>query len=340
MKKTVLFTALLASSVLLNAQEKKEEEILKNKKGHEILPAKGDIALGVNVVPVFDLLLNTLNHVSLQGGSAGTSTNTAANTIQYTSNANNQIVGKYFLDPKTAIRVRFGFNTLSGTITNKVQDAGAMYTALQSGSPDDVSAASLIKVDDKLKFNKSNVMVSVGYEKRRGYRRLVGVYGVEIGVGRTNASQSATYGNAFSDQYQTFYTDNFNALSTATLSPSTPTRVSRNLETKYGNAWRFGARAFVGIEYFVFSKISIGAEFGWGYSVTTQKGGTTKDEVFFNGQNGPTVVTESKPLSGSSNTKGFAIDNNNGSTFSMNNTLNGNTLLNGGSAAIMLIFHF
>lgn len=340
MKKKVLLTALLASSVLVNAQEKKEEDVLRNKKGHEILPAKGDIALGINMVPMFDLLLNTLNHVSLQGGSAGTSANTAANAVQYTSNANNQIVGKYFLDPKTAIRVRFGFNTLSGTITNKVQDASAMNSALQSGTPDDLTAASLVKVDDQLKFNKSNVTIALGYEKRRGYRRLVGFYGAEIGVGRTNAKQSATYGNAFSDQYQTFYTSNFNSLTTATVSPSTSTSVSRNLETKYGNAWRVGARAFIGVEYFVFSKISVGAEFGWGYSVTFQKGGTTKDEVYFNGQNGPTVVTQEKPLSGSSNTKGFAIDNNNGTTFSMNNTLNGNTLLNGGSAAIMLIFHF
>jgi hypothetical protein len=38
--------------------------------------------------------------------------------------------------------------------------------------------------------------------------------------------------------------------------------------------------------------------------------------------------------------KGFSVDNNNGSIFSMNNTLGGNTALSGGAGALTLIFHF
>lgn len=343
MKKIALIAMVVMTSVLSYAQEPTPtpdtEKVLTSKRGHEILPRKGDIALGFNTVPMIDFLLNSLNHVSLFGGAGGTSSGTASSAVQYTSNSNNQIVGKYFLDPKTAVRVRFGYNTLSGSITNPVQDAIAMDAASQ-GTPQDIAAASLIKVDDKLNFHKSNVVVAIGYEKRRGYHRLIGFYGGEFGVGRTNANQQVSYGNIFTDVYESDYTTNFNTLATATLDPSTTSRVSRNLDTKYGGTWRFGARGFIGVEYFVFPKISVGAEFGWGFSVTRQKNRREENETYFNGQSGPEVVIEEKEVNSSNNTTGFAVDSNNGQTYSLNNTLNGNTSLSGGSGAIILLFHF
>jgi len=341
MKKKVLIVSALMISVFSFAQEG-GDEVVKNKKGHEILPKQGDIALGFNAVPAFDLILNTLRYVSIMGNSAPAAVNQAANTVQYTSNQNNMIYGKYFLDAKTAIRVRIGLNTLSGSIINPVQDAIAMDAAQKSGTPDDINAAALIKVEDKLSFRKANSAITVGYEKRRGYRRLQGFYGGELGFGRTNSWEKVEYGNDFSDVYASSYTTNFNALTTATLNPVTvgAARVSRNLSREYNPGWRFGLRGFVGVEYFVFSKISIGAEFGWGYSFSRQVGRVDNNEVYFNGQAGGVVVEEEVPVSGTTKNRGFAVDNNNNTGFSLNNTLNGNTSLSGGSGAIVLLFHF
>src|SRR6188768_2963909 len=130
MKKSVLIATALFTTMLSSAQEPSSgDAVVKNKKGNEILPKKGDIALGFNAIPALDLLFNTLRYVSIMGNSAPVAVNVAAPTNQYVQAANNQIVGKYFLDDKTAIRARFGINTLSGSMTNRVQNAEAMYNA-------------------------------------------------------------------------------------------------------------------------------------------------------------------------------------------------------------------
>ena len=177
-KRIILFSILIAFNItLLKAQDStatkqpegknkstnslQDTAVVRNKKGRVILPQKGDIALGFNMIPVIDLVFSAFDFNSPYPG--------ADSLVQYTAHANNQVVGKFFLDAKTAIRVRFGLNTMSGSISNKVQDAEVMYQA-GFGTPDDIAAASLIKVTDKAQFTKSNVLLSVGIEKRRGYR--------------------------------------------------------------------------------------------------------------------------------------------------------------------------
>jgi hypothetical protein len=309
-----------------------------NRKGHAILPKAGDIALGFNAVPALDFVFNSLRYVSIMGNSAPAAVNVAAPTNAYVNGSNNQIVAKYYLEDKAAVRVKIGFNTLSGRMTNRVQDAEAMYAA-SLGTSEDVQAASLIRVEDQLKYSKSNILVTAGYEMRRGYRRLQGFYGGEIGIGGTSMRQNVTYGNAFSDVYAVQYTTNFNAFNTANQLP-TSGRTVRNLYTKERGGVRFGLRGFIGIEYFVFSKISISAEYGWGYSIVTRRGAKSTQEVFVNGQNGPTVFQEEVNQDNSEKTKGFSVDNNAANIFSMNNTLGGNTNLSGGAGAITLLFHF
>ena len=348
MKKKVLIVPTLLLSMFTYAQDQKSEgshstpcasdDAVLNKKGHAILPKKGDIALGFNAIPALDLVFNSLRYVSIMGNSAPQANNVASNTNQFVQSSNNQIVGKYFLDDKTAIRAKVGLNTISGSMINRVQDAEVMYKA-SLGTAEDVQAASLIRVEDKLKYSKSNILVTAGIEKRRGYRRLQGFYGAEIGIGGTSDKQTVTYGNAFSDQYAVQYTTNFNSFNVATQTP-TSGRTVRNLETKQRGGFRFGVRGFIGIEYFVFSKISVAAEYGWGYSILTRRGVKSTQEVFVNGQNGPTVFTEEVNQDNSEKTKGFSVDNNAGNIFSMNNTLGGNTNLSGGAGAITLLFHF
>jgi len=101
-----------------------------------------------------------------------------------------------------------------------------------------------------------------------------------------------------------------------------------------------GLRGFIGVEYFVFSKISIAAEYGWGWAFTTRSKATTKQEVYNNGQDGPAVIIEELNQDSNERSKGFSVDNNNNNPFSLNNTLNGNTNLAGGAGALTLIFHF
>lgn len=340
MKKKVLIVAALLSTMLTHAQEAAAsgDGEVKNKKGRDILPKAGDIALGFNAVPMMDLVFNTLRYVSLNGGNVALANGQANQANQFVQSSNNQIVGKYFLDDKTAIRVRVGMNTISGWMKNQVQDADALYKATL-GTTEDIQAASLIRVEDKLRYSKSNILVTVGYEKRRGYRRLQGFYGGEIAIGGTSDRQNVEYGNAFSDVYNVQYTNNFNSFGQTTQSP-TSGRTVRNIYTKQRGGVRFGARGFIGIEYFVFSKISIGAEYGWGYSILTRRGAKSIQEVFVNGQNGPSVFQEEVNVDNSEKTKGFSVDNNAGNIFSMNNTLGGNTGLNGGSGAITILFHF
>ena len=335
MKKKVLIVTALLSTMLTQAQEAKSDEVLKNKKGHEILPKAGDIGIGFNTIPIIDLFMGTLSRQTTYPG-AGPG---GYGIVNYTQASNNQIVGKYFLTPTSAIRVRFGINTLSGSMTNQVQNAEVMYKATL-GTQDDINAASLIRVDDKLKFTKNNTLVTVGYEMRRGYRRLQGFFGRELGFGTNGSNQTVEYGNKFSDVYPVQFTNNFNSFAVTTQQPLNPGRTVRTLDVKNLGGIRFGVRGFIGIEYFIFSKISIGAEYGWGYSITTRRGATSTQEVYNNGQKGPEVLIEKVDVDTKENLKGFSVDNNNGSVFSMNNTLGGNTALSGGAGALTLIFHF
>ncbi len=339
MKKKFIFAFVLLSASQIWAQDslakKNIDDILRNKKGFEILPKQGDLAIGFNTFPIIDLFLGSINRTTAYAGSS--------NLVQFTQNANNQIMGKYFLDAKTAIRVRLGVNTLAGNIVNQVQDANAAFQA-SKGTQADRDAAALLKVEDKASFVKTNWMLTVGYEKRRGYRRLQGFYGGEIGFGSTSSSQSFSYGNKFSDQYNVSYTTDFNnrltAVQTPTFSNFGQQRAVRTLERSDKSGFRLGVRGFVGIEYFIFSKISIAAEYGWAYSLTRTRPSTSKQEVYFVGQNGPTVITEKINADSRELSQGFSVDNNSGAVFSMNNTLNGNTVLSGGAGALTLIFHF
>lgn len=324
-KRQLVIVGALVTSTLLNVPQATAQEdtagVLKNKKGYVILPQKGDVALGFNAVPILDLVFQTLSR-NFNG--------TTGSLVNYTSGTNYQVTGKYFLDSKTAVRARFGVNTLSATEVNQVQDAVAMDKA-QHGTQDDINAASLMRVDDKRKYSQNNILFNIGLEKRRGHARLQGVYGAELGIGNYNEKESITYGNAFSDQYNVQYTTNFASSSVGVQMP-TSTRVTRTLDRRITGGFSVGLRAFVGIEYFIAPKISISAEYGWGYAIRTQRREILTREVYNNGENGPEVFNEEVDVNPHRNTRGFSIDNNNG--------IIGSSTLGGGSGAITLLFHF
>lgn len=328
MKKKNLFAAVMISTVLANAQEPANADptIVKNRKGQEVLPKAGDIALGFNAFSVIDFLV--------QSAKVGAQTNTgttAGTSVAFTQNAAQQIVGKYFLDSKTAIRARFGFNTLGTTQTNLVQDSKAIYDASLSGTPDDIRAASILTLEDKRSFVQNDLMIAVGYEKRRGYGRLIGFYGAEIGLSRSAQKDNRSYGNTFSNVYNTVFTNNFATGTTSTQNPAgTSTRI---LNEKIDAKWGIGARAFIGVEYFVFAKISVAAEYGFGYSFARSKRLQREQETYIVGQSGPTVVKETVDSRSPNSSRGFGVDN------GINSTLN-KAGIGGSSASLSLLFHF
>jgi hypothetical protein len=327
MNKKVLFAAVVFSTAFANAQDTSTDPTLvKNRKGQEVLPKAGDIALGFNAVPVIDFLVQ-----SVKVGAQGNLGATAGTTSQFTQNAGQQIVGKYFLDAKTAVRARFGFNTLGTTQTNLVQDSKAVYDASLSGTPEDIRAASILNVEDKRSFVQNNLVLAVGFEKRRGYGRLVGVYGAEIGVSRAAQKDKRTYGNAFSDQYATVFTNNF--VTGATTAQAPTGTATRTTEEKIDAQWGIGARAFIGIEYFVFAKISIAAEYGFGYSFARSRNLTRTQETYLQGQNGATVIEEKIDTRSPNTSRGFGVDN------GINSTLN-KAGIGGSTASLSLLFHF
>jgi len=326
MKKNVLLAAALMSSVFAVAQEASSSEEVLSKKGHPVLPKAGDIALGFNAFPVIDFLGQVVRIGSNNG------VNGSNSTVAFTQNANNNIVGKYFLDDKTAIRVRFGLNSTSRTDRNLVLDSKAIFAA-ESGTQEEQQAASLLRVEDTRYSKTNNFTLALGYEKRRGYRRLVGVYGAELGFSRQNSKNDFVYANDFSNEFTTHYTTGGGFATQSTQNPNGGT-VTRINSEKTAGQWAFGVRGFIGIEYFVFSKISIAAEYGFGYSFGATKRLTRTQETYLQGSTGAMVVKEEEiDIDSPDASRGFGVDN------GINSIFNRSTI-GGSSASLSLLFHF
>jgi hypothetical protein len=301
-----------------------------------MLPQAGDIALGFNAVPLLNFALNAIKIQS----NPGNGTEADDGIITYSESANYQLVGKYYLTDKTAVRVRFGVNSLNGSKTTQVQDALSMATAV-TGTQDDIDPASLLKVDDQLDYQKRNVNIVLGYEKRRGYGRLQGFYGGEAGINFTKSDAQAKYGNKFSDLHEVEYTafTSNTAHSTQTLTPSSNNDASRFLSQEFKGGMGFGLRAFIGVVYFFARKMSIAVEYGWGYTYTNSSSSTRTQETYHNGQSGPVILKEVIDQDQSNSTHNFGADNNASGNNGFSNTFN-NTGLGGSSGSITLLLHF
>ncbi len=92
--------------------------------------------------------------------------------------------------------------------------------------------------EDVVTNSYNNITLGGGVEYRRGNTRLQGYYGAMALVGLGGSKTSYEYGAGAVDGQIT--------------------------EEKDGSTFGLGVRAFVGAEYFVLPKISIGGEFGWG----------------------------------------------------------------------------
>ena len=249
-----LFTLMLALVVFGNISFAQDEngDVLKNKKGEIILPQAGDYAIGVSATPFINLAGNLFKINSAAPFNNPLSWNFVDGT--------NAIYGKYFLSDNTAIRgaVRLGM----GSVTHK------NYVT------DDADNTGTKTVMDKWTHKATAVLLSAGLEKRRGHGRLQAFYGAGAYISFEGSTDKFEYGNAFSSTNT--------AVTTTTDWTTTPITVlkvnGRTLSSKAGKTITLGLRGFVGAEYFVLPKVSLGGEFGYGFGMAMQGDGTVVTE--------------------------------------------------------------
>lgn len=280
---TLLTTGLTAQQLT-----ESDQSVLKTKNGAVILPQAGDFALGFDAIPVLNFGLNAVNIMNNTGQDA---------EHPGYAGVNQTLLGKYYVTDKMAIRGRFGVNTLNTTTKNFGDDP--LYDG--SGDPDNI----LLSTD---KTGTSTYYLGAGIEYRRGYNRLQGYYGGEalIGFGTNRSSTS----------YEIEYNSDADDAAYITAGDT------RTLKDNQGSQLMLGLRGFVGIEYFVAPKISLGGEFGWGLGYSRTGRGATEVETWDG--------SDAEIVEGQGNSSG---------NFALGVDQGGPTLF-GGNAFISLNFHF
>jgi hypothetical protein len=149
-------------------------------------------------------------------------------------------------------------------------------------------------VADKQKVSNTGIGLSAGIEKRKGKTRLQGYYGAEAFLWIGSSTTKNTYANAMSDSTgmatstTQFATGGTGTTGTTYAGSPTSTRIT---QIKNGTNFQFGVRGFVGVEYFILPKISLGGEFGWGIGISTTGAGQTTTEASYVKPNAPTATS-------------------------------------------------
>jgi hypothetical protein len=285
---TVLFASI---AIAQTPPTNSSETILLSKKGESILPEAKDWALSVDARP---FLTYTGKLLSNAGADAP-----AVNSL---ANYPLTIGGKYFISAKQAYRARVRIGIASQTINNSVVDN--QNTTLDT-----------VYIKDSRKSSSTNVTLAFGKEFRRGKTRLQGFYGGEGIIGISTGKSIYSYGNTFSNLNVSPTSTDF-VTPTALGYASAPAN-SRIQSESNGTGIKVAARGFVGAEYFIFPKMSIGLEFGFSLMYFNQNDGKLSSESW----DAAAGSVKNKTLA-KSGSRGFGIDNDN----------------SGG--AIMLNFHF
>ncbi len=247
--------------------------------GHEVLPQKGDWGLGVSATGFLGYFGNLMN-----GNNAAPTFNNANGPSAFSIGnlGGMAVMGKYMRTSTLAYRVRFQANF--GSVTNR------NFVAKSLPTPDPLNP---ILVEDSRTTSSHVVLLSAGFEKRRGAGRLQGFYGAEAIVGTAGGKAVYSYGNGFSIDYPApVTTTNFDNGNSSAVS----TRTKENFS---GTTMLFGARGFAGVEYFFAPRMSLGGEVGYtlGFS-TNSKGYNTTEQWNSGGSTTATVTTDKYPNSG------------------------------------------
>lgn len=260
---------------------------LTSKKGEAYLPEAGDWAIGFDANPFLNYAGNLFNGNTSNGIGSG-ATWFAPNMAIY---------GKMFKDEKTAYRamVRLGFgSTSTGTVVD-------LYTT--------PSAVTTTEYTNEVKTSYNNIVLGGGIEKRRGNTRIQGVYGAQLLIGFGGGSTENTYGLALGD-------------SSVNANPSlSGTRITKQTA---GSTFMLGINGFLGVEWFFAPKVSLGAEYGWGLSMTSTGESETVTEEW--------AVTPGSAAGTNPSLQTKTSKGGKSSTFGLDNSISG--------ARISLNFHF
>ncbi len=302
MKKSIALVAMAFGVTSAFAQD------LTSKKGEPFLPEAGDYAIAIDATPFFSY---AKSFIGAGVGASSPSWNFATNNMT--------IWGKMYKDANTAYRagVRLGFGSQSSR--NNVTDLLNAQTNTVVTFPDQD-----VMVENKMKQSQTRVGLTAGIEKRKGKTRLQGFYGAEVGISFSSDKNKYTYGNALAATNAASTTVNVNAADEF-FDPTTGLSMgnvgtpgiqglignARQTEMKSGAAFGIGVRAFVGAEYFMFPKISIGGEFGWGLGFNMQgKSKTTWEAIGQSNAAGSVATTGSTTIEGAKSSS-FGIDTDN-----------------------------
>lgn len=253
MKKIIFSLSLIfCIAVAATAQDDNRPVGTLTKGGQNILPAAGDFAIGIDATPFLEY-----------GGKILSDAGASAPGF---SGHDVSIFGKYFLSDASAVRVKLGFNG-SNLFRNDVFSYVVPNDEAIANNPLFPDATTL----DVLTYKNRNVSLNLGYELRRGYGRLQGFYGAGVILGIAQTGNSYTYGNPMTE---------------ANPAPTTQwgNQAVRTLNTKSGLAFAAGVNAFVGVEYFVLPKISLGGELGLEIAGVSQGLGKTTTEQIIDGK--------------------------------------------------------
>ncbi|MDZ4664839.1 MAG: hypothetical protein SGJ15_08190 [Bacteroidota bacterium] len=278
MKKSLTLLALVLGISTSFAQE------LKSKKEEMFLPEAGDWGLAIDANPF----------LQYAGNFFGKTTTNNAPTFNFFTNAMT-ISGKYMVDATTAYRGSLRIGLGSASERNMVADIlKAAATGTATGWP-----APSAMVENTWKQSNTTVGLAAGMEMRRGKTRLQGYYGGEVGIYMNMMKDKFEYGNGLAstttaslsvdvaavDEFlnSNAYGNVGNNLGNPAM-PGLSVAGARVTERKYGTTFSFGLRGFIGAEYFILPKMSLGGEFGWGLGLSSQ--GATKTTWEGVGSNG------------------------------------------------------
>lgn len=258
---TILTVVILTTTISLSQD-------LTSKKGENYLPEGDEWSIGYDATSLLNYFGNFLN------------SNATAPTVESPSTSSNAATfyGKKIIDENSAWRARvelgFGNNSTSEikyatyhdyyyAQTNEIIDQNTGWPIVFNGVV--VTESALREVNGALKITDSNLGLNLwlGKEWRRGSTRLQGVYGAEVGLGFGSSKRTFDY----ELDAQIMYRNELGSES------------ERITEIKQGSVFMVGARAFIGVEYFILPKISLGAEYGWGLALTTVGAGSTTTET-------------------------------------------------------------
>ena len=224
----------------------------------------GDYSLTINANP----FLNYIGNLLSRSGSNSAPT--------FNSLGTQSLIGSYTTSEHTTYRGLFRIGAANNTITGS-EEQYPQPTNLYPGTPP--------LVVDRMSNNSIAIALGVGIEKKRPiYGRLQGYYGADAMLGITNQTVNYTYGNSLSgmlgaSNYDSTVTSNTHNFITNTINHSSNLTtnvygdVARITHIGTGVSYSIGVRSFVGINYMLFSSVSIGGELGWGIGYT--HGGTT-----------------------------------------------------------------